>query len=89
MNERGWLPTEPEIKAAIAKQRAERIRMAQRVDDGPQTILVPRRPVEKSAPDEKDPPWVASAARVVLMGLFICAGLSMAALIGLLSRGNG
>lgn len=41
MTSPSWLPTEDQIKAHIARQREERIRMAQRVCDGPQTILMP------------------------------------------------
>jgi hypothetical protein len=35
-----WLPSPAQIEAAIAQQRAERERLARRVDDGPMTILV-------------------------------------------------
>ncbi len=72
-----WLPTEDQIKAHIARQREERIRMAQRVCDGPQTILMPkggmqaqrsayRQPI-KPPPDPRPPvaEWLILGALVV------------------------
>lgn len=51
MTEPRWLPTEAEIKIHMARQREERVRMSQRVDDGPQTILMPKgaTPAQRAA----------------------------------------
>jgi hypothetical protein len=51
MTEPRWLPTEAEIKIHMARQRAERVRMSQRVCDGPQTILMPKgaTPAQRAA----------------------------------------
>jgi hypothetical protein len=36
-----WLPSPAQIEVAVARQRAERERLARRIDDGPLTILAP------------------------------------------------
>ena len=72
-----WLPSKSEIDAAIARQREERLRMAQRVCDGPQTILMPKGgtqakrtaypppPQEVKGVDKPPRDWLAIAAIAV------------------------
>jgi hypothetical protein len=77
-----WLPSKSEIDAAIARQREERLRMAQRVCDGPQTILMPKGgllsqrtaylppPQEVKGVDKPARDWLAIAAWITIAAVW-------------------
>jgi hypothetical protein len=91
-----WLPTEAEIVALIAQQRTERRNQSMRVNDGPQTILMPRRPMTKDGRfidsfDFEDVPEAEGNYRFwrgMLIASAVSSALWLVVLIGWLARGN-
>ena len=76
-----WLPSEEQIQAHIARQREERIRMSQRVCDGPQTILMPKGgtqaqrtaylpPQDVKGVDKPPRDWLAIAAWITIAAVW-------------------
>lgn len=96
MTPKRWLPTEAQILAHIEQQRADRIRMAQRVDDGPQTILMPQRPMTQkgefmdSFPVDETPEAESNHRfwRGLLIASAVSSALWLAVLIGWVARGH-
>lgn len=96
MTEPRWLPTEAQIVALIAQQRIEHRRQAMRADDGPQTILMPQRPMTQDGRfldsfDFDDVPESEANHRFwrgLLIASAVSAALWLAVLIGWVARGQ-
>lgn len=87
----GWLPTKAQMDLAIAEQRRQRERLAQRVDDGPLTILAPiDKPARKypefvdSFPPAEEDNTTAPFIRGFVSGLLLAGITSVIVLLTML-----